>query len=116
LDPTLSKKRLGPFKAIRKARFCRDLDKSVEIDLHAESENADGIDLMIEVKDWEREPHLDVVRRYIKAKKALVGRLERTTVFLFYSESGLAEEAVTLLREADILVIDPEKLAGFEVF
>ena len=116
LAPDLSATRLGPFKAIRKARFYRDLEKSIEIDLHAESEDKDGTDLMIEVKDWEREPTLDVVRRFIEAKTVLEGRLERTTVFLFYSESGLSEEAASLLREAGILVLDPEKLAGFEVF
>ena len=67
---------------------------------------------MIEVKDWAKEPSLDVVRRFIGVKAALDGQLQRTTVFLFYSESGLSEEAVTLLRAAGILVLDAEKLAA----
>ena len=71
---------------------------------------------MIEVKDWQREPTLDVVRRFIAVKGALDGHLERQTVFLFYSESGLGEEAARMLHEAGILVLDPEKLAGFEAF
>ena len=117
LDPDLAATRLGPFEAIRKARFYRDLEKSIEIDLHAESEAKDGTDLMIEVKDWEKEPALDVARRFIEAAKTVLeGRLKKTTVILFYSESGLSEEATVLLREAGILVFDPEKLAGFEVF
>ena len=71
---------------------------------------------MIEVKDWEKEPAQGVVRRFIDVKKALEGQLKRRTVFLFYSESGLSEKAAVLLHEAGILVLDPEKLAGFEVF
>lgn len=69
---------------------------------------------MIEVKDWQREPSFDVIRRFIEVKETLEGGLERKTVFLFYSESGLSEKAVTLLREAGILILDAEKLAGFE--
>ncbi len=103
---------LGPFAVIRKARFYVDHERSVEIDLHAVHEDDDGTDLMIEVKDWEKEPSLDVVRRFIEVKEALDGHLKRKTVFLFYSESGLSKEAVALLRVADIL--DAEKLAGLE--
>ncbi len=69
---------------------------------------------MLEVKDWEREPSLDAVRRFIEVKDALTGHLKRRTVFLFYSESGLGEEAAATLAEAGVLVLDPEKLAGFE--
>ena len=107
---------IGPFKGIRKARFHIDLKKSVEIDLHAVHEDDDGTDLMIEVKDWEKEPSEGVVRRFIEVKGALEGQLTRRTVFLFYSETGLSEQATLLLHEAGILVLDPEKLAGFEVF
>ncbi len=71
---------------------------------------------MIEVKDWKTEPALDVVRRFIEAKETLDGQLKRRTVFLFYSESGLGEEAAALLDEAGVLVLDPERLAGFEAF
>ena len=71
---------------------------------------------MIEVKDWEKGPPLDGVRRFIEVKGTLVGQLRRRTVFLFYSESGLSEKAAILLHEAGILVLDPKRLAGFEVF
>jgi hypothetical protein len=107
---------LGPFAVIRKARFYVDHERSFEIDLHAVPENDDGTDLMIEVKDWEKEPSLDVVRRFIEIRQALSGHLKRKTVFLFYSESGLAEKAATALHKAGILVLDAEKLAGFEAF
>ncbi len=105
---------LGPFTVIRKARFYLDQEKSVEIDLHAVHEDDGGTDLMIEVKDWEREPIPDVVRRFIEVKDVIAGQLERRTVFLFYSESGLGEENAARLAEAGILILDPEKLAGFE--
>ncbi len=107
---------LGPFKVIRKARFYVAQDQSVEIDLHAAHEDDDRTDLMIEVKDWEKEPSLDVVRRFIEVREALIGHLARQTVFLFYSESGLSEKAAEMLAEAGVLILDPEKLAGFEVF
>ena len=105
---------LGPFKVIRKARFYDDQETSDEVDLHAVHERDDGTDLMIEVKDWKRKPSLDAVRRLIEVKETLEGQLKRTTVFLFYSESGLSEEGVTMLRAAGILLLDAEKLAGFE--
>lgn len=105
---------IGPFTVIRKARFHVDQETSLEIDLHAACEDDDGTDLMIEVKDWQREPAADVVRRFIEVKEALDGHLRRTTVFLFYSESGLSAEAAAALDAAGILVLDPEKLAGFE--
>ncbi len=125
LDPTLAQTRIGPFKGIRKIRFYLNQDDSREIDLHAVHEDDDGTDLMIEVKDWQKELAAGMVRRFIEVKKARVapeghkwgeGQLKRQTVFLFYSESGLSKKAVELLREAGILVIDPNKLADFEVF
>ncbi len=86
----------------------------VEIDLHAVHEDDGGTDLMIEVKDWVKEPTLDVIRRFVEVKEALTGHLEKKTVFLFYNESGLSDEAAARLHEAGIPVLDPEKLAGFE--
>ncbi len=105
---------LGPFTLIRKARFYVDQETSVEIDLHAVHENETGTDLMIEVKDWQREPAADAVRRFIQAKELLAGRLERDTVFLFSSESGLGEEAAAKLRDARILVLEAKELGRFE--
>ena len=105
---------LGPFAVIRKARIYLDQETSVEVDLHAASGDDDGTDLMIEIKDWEREPSPDAVRRFIAVKDALTGHLERRTVFLFYSESGLGKEAAAMLAKAGILILDPERLAGFE--
>ncbi len=104
---------LGPFAVIRKARFYVDQEKSVEIDLHAVHVDDGGTDLMIEVKDWEKAPSPGVVRRFIEVKAVLAGQLKRKTVFLFYSESGLGEEAAAWLHEAGIPVLDAEKLAGF---
>jgi hypothetical protein len=106
---------LGPFSNIRKNRFHLDQEHSVEADLYAVSERDDGLDLVLEVKDWQREVTPDAVRRFVEAREALNGHLERQTAFLFYSESGLGEKSATLLAEAGILVIDPAKLASFEV-
>ncbi len=46
--------------------------------------------------------------------EALAGHLERETVFLFYSESGLSEKLGAALAEAGILIADPAKLATYE--
>ncbi len=105
---------LDRFATIRKARFYLDQEASVEVDVHAASERADGIDLMIEVKDWQKEVTRDVVWRFIEVKEALAGHLERQTAFLFYSETGLRQELAAMLAEAGILILDPEKLASFE--
>jgi hypothetical protein len=86
----------------------------VEVDLHAVHESDDGTDLLIEVKDWQREPTPDVVRRFIGVKEALDGQLEKQAAFLFYSESGLADEAAARFRDAGVLVLDPKKLVAFE--
>ncbi|MCP4659443.1 MAG: hypothetical protein GY856_28885, partial [bacterium] len=107
---------LGPFAVIRKARFYADHETSFEIDLHAVHEDEDGTDLMIEVKDWEKEPSFDVVRRFIEVKDALTGHLKKKTVFLFYSESGMSGKTVEMSAEAGVLILEPERLAGFEVF
>ena len=105
---------LDPFATIRKARFHIDQERSVEADLHAVSERADGTDLIVEVKDWQRPPTADVVRRFVDVKHLLSGHLERKTLFLFYSESGLGEEPAAVLRRAGILILDAKKLSGFE--
>ena len=107
---------IGPFKGIRKAHFYVDHDTGVEIDLHAVHEDDDGTGLMIEVKDWEKGPPEGKVRRFVEVKRALEGQLEKKTVFLFYSETGLSEKAAALLHEAGILILDPDKLARFERF
>jgi hypothetical protein len=110
---------LGPFVSLRKAHFDLDQDHSVEIDIHAVHESKDGTDLMVEVKDWERPVSDDMARRFVEVQEKLTleaaHRLKRRTTFLFYSESGLSQEAETTLAEAGVLILDPEKLARYEV-
>ena len=111
---------LDRFTSIRKAHFHLDQDRHVEADLHAVSERDDGTDLIVEVKDWEREPTVDAVQPFVELKEALAGHLEgrtgsRKTAFLFYSESGLGEKAAAMLRRAGILIVDAAKLAGYEM-
>jgi hypothetical protein len=105
---------IGPFARIRKAHFHVEHDTYVEVDLHAVHEDDEGTDLMIEVKDWEKEPAVDAVRRFIEVKEALAGKLTRKAVFLFYSESGLSEKAAARLDEAGVRILDGKLLAGFE--
>ena len=106
---------LDRFTTIRKAHFHLDQEHVVEIDLHAVSERDDGTDLAVEVKDWEREVTRDAARRFVEVKAALADHLDRKTEFLFYSERGLGEESAAMLAEAGVLVVDVEKLAGYEM-
>ncbi|MCP4057796.1 MAG: hypothetical protein GY738_10865, partial [Pseudoalteromonas sp.] len=105
---------IGPFARIRKARFYVDQETSVEVDLHAVHQDDDGTDLMVEVKDWQKAPPKSAVGRFIEVKSALEGQPPRRTLFLFYSQSGVAAEAAARLGEAGILLLDADKLAGFE--
>ncbi|MCP3919640.1 MAG: hypothetical protein GY711_29240, partial [bacterium] len=105
---------LGPFAALRKAHFFVDQSQSYEIDVHAVSVDATGTDLMVEVKDLERTASMDAVRRFIAAKEAISPQLERRTVFLVYSESGVNDRGAAALADAGILVIDSQRLAAFE--
>ncbi|MCP4592935.1 MAG: hypothetical protein GY842_19540, partial [bacterium] len=105
---------LDRFTTINKARFYIDQEHSVEIDLHAISEHAEGTDLMVEVKDWKREATPASVRRFVEVKETLASHLKRKTVFLFYSEGGLSMESAAMLTEAGILILDAERLASYE--
>ncbi len=67
-----------------------------------------------QVKNWERKATTDAARRFVEVKEKLSGQIERRTVFLFYSKSGLSQEAEATLREAGVLILDPEKLARHE--
>ena len=106
---------VGPFTSIRKNRFYVDHEHSFEADLHAvHDRGAEGVDLVVEVKAWEQGVPRSAVERFIEMKEAVSPQLERRTVFLFYSESELAESFAALLREAGIGIIDPARLAGYE--
>ncbi len=141
------KRRLGPFKSIRKNRFYVDHKRSFEADLHAvhdrvaldrvaldrgaldrvaldrgaldrvaldrgASADVEDVDLIVEVKAWERGVPRSAVEHFIEMKEAVASQLEHRTVFLFYSESELAENLAALLREAGIGIVDPARLAG----
>ncbi len=109
--------RLGPFQSIRKARFYVDQERGFEADLHAVCDPAageDGVDLIIEVRAWEKGVSRQAVLRFILMKEALEGQLERRTVFLFYCEGELAEDLCVLLRDAGIAIIDAARLASYE--
>jgi len=111
---------LDRFRAIGKARFYLDQEKSVEaagvpVDLHAVSEREDGTDLIVEVKAWKRAVTRSEAAAFVKTREALAGRLEKKTGFLFYSESGLSRDAAAVLEEAGVMIVDVAKLAGYEM-
>ena len=117
ISPEDGKRRLGPFRSIRKNRFYVDHKRSFEADLHAvydQSADGGGVDLIVEVKAWERGVPRSAVEHFIEMKEAVSPQLVRRTVFLFYTESELAQNLAALLREAGIGIVDPERLAGYE--
>ena len=107
---------LGPFRSIRKSRFYVDQEHSYEADLHAANESTDSKspDLIVEVKAWEQRPPSSAVERFVEMKDAVSPQLDRPTVFLVYSQSGLGESSAAKLREARIAIIDPSRLASYE--
>ena len=111
--------RLGPFKSIRKNRFYVDHKRSFEADLHAVCDRGapsddECVDLIVEVKAWERGVPRSAVEHFIEMKEAVSPQLERRTVYLFYSESELAKNLAALLREAGVGIVDPAPLAAYE--
>ncbi len=50
-----------------------------------------------------------------ETKKKLTPQLPRRTAFLLYSEGGVSPGASALLAEAGVLVLDVDKLAGYEM-
>ncbi|MHC4925275.1 MAG: hypothetical protein ACYTG4_14560, partial [Planctomycetota bacterium] len=56
---------LGPFKSLRKAHVDLGQEVYVEIDVHAVNEDPDGVDLMVEVKNWDRPVTADAARRFV---------------------------------------------------
>ncbi len=106
---------LDRFRTIGKARFYLDQERSIEADLHAVSEDEDGTDLIVEVKAWDREVDRSTAAAFVKTTQALAGRLEKKTGFLFYSESGLSPDAAATLDEAGVMIVDVDKLAGYEM-
>ena len=111
---------LDRFTTIRKARFYLDQEHSPEADryagrLHAVSEQDDGTDLVVEVKAWNRELTVAAATPFIEAKESLGSHLGQKTAFLFYSESGLGQEAAAMLERAGIMIVEVAKLAGYEM-
>ncbi len=108
--------RLGPFESIRKNRFYVDQERSFEADLHAVStpDALGSADLIVEVKAWKQGVERCAVERCVEMKEATSPQLERRTVFLFHSESELAENLAALLRGAGIGIVDPTRLAKHE--
>ncbi len=52
---------------------------------------------------------------FVRVKEKLTDHLDKKTGFLLYGEGGLGQEAVALLTEAGIMIVDVEKLASFEM-
>jgi hypothetical protein len=50
-----------------------------------------------------------------KSSKRSPDTLERRTASLFYSESGVGEEAAAELAVGGVLVVDADRLAGYEM-
>jgi len=103
---------LNGFEKMEKKTFHWDQANSSIVDLYAKSTAPEGMDLVAEVKTWEKPVSMDVVDKFIQLKEALTARLERKTAFLFYSENGFAPGAEQQLKANDIMYTTLEKLTG----
>jgi len=101
---------LNGFTNMKKKTFYRNNTNSDEMDIHASSKDPNGMDLIVEVKNWKGRVSNKVVETFIEQKNRLV--LERNTAFLFYSENGFTENQEQLLRANHIMYTTFEKLTG----
>ncbi len=99
---------LKGFTNMRKKTFHRDNTNSDEMDIHASSKDPNGMDLIVEVKIWEKPVSNQAVEKFIEQKNRLA--LKRKTAFLFYSESGFTSNQEEMMQANDIMYTTCKKM------
>jgi hypothetical protein len=104
----------GRFCSIKKEVFSLGQVKKIEVDIFCAGEAEDGVDFVVEVKDWETRVTLEVIKEFIVKKSILDGIRKRKTAYIFFSERGLAGEEREMLEQNGIMYTDGEKLKRLE--
>jgi hypothetical protein len=105
----------GPFTSMEKKIFHFDQQSRVEVDIFCRSALPDGMDFIVEVKDWNTEVTGQAVDDFIAKKQKLERYFAKKTGFILYSENGTPEKLVERLLENGIMVTCRERLAGSTV-
>jgi hypothetical protein len=84
----------------------------VEVDIFCKSAEPDGMDFIVEVKDWKTEVTGQAVDGFIAKKQKLEKHLKKKAGFIFYSENGMPEQLAVRLLENGIMVTSREWLAA----
>jgi hypothetical protein len=84
----------------------------MEVDIFCRSTTPDGIDFIVEVKDWSTELSKQAVDDFIAKKQKLEQSLKEKTGYILYSENGVPEKLEQQLLENGIMVTCREWLVG----
>jgi hypothetical protein len=105
----------GPFISMEKKTFDFGQQNRVEVDIFCKSAVPDGMDFIVEVKDWKTEVTGQAVDGFIAKKQKLEKHLKKKAGYIFYSENGMPEKLAERLLENGIMVTCRERLVGNSV-
>ena len=103
---------LNGFQGMKKNTFHKDQHNADQIDIHALAKNPSDMDLIAEVKTWDRPVSKETITNFIDLKSRLSKEVTRPTAFLFYSEFGFTHDAETLMDENAVMYTTRKKLIG----
>ena len=95
--------RLDTLGSMKKYTFHRDQTHSIIVDIFARCKDDLGMDLIVEIKTWEKPVTNKVVNDFVALKQHLEPQLERPTAFLLYSEMGFSAEQEKLMQEHGVM-------------
>jgi hypothetical protein len=102
----------GPFMSMEKKTFDFGQQNRVEVDIFCKSTVSDGMDFIVEVKDWKTEVTMQAVDGFINNKQKLEKNLKKKAGYIFYSENGMPEKLAERLLENGIMVTCWERMAA----
>ncbi len=105
---------LTGLSAMNKRTFHHDPNHKNEVDIYSRGKNPGDMDLIAEVKTWAQPVSNEVITHFIELKQRLVGKLDRKTAFLFYSENGFSDAQQKLMCANEIMYTTAAKLSAWQ--
>ena len=106
--------RLDPYASTKKERISATTETSREVDIYARALEPDGCDLVIEVKNWEKQATHKEIEAFLQLKAMAEQRVTKKTGYLFYSENGFDQDGQATLNAAGVMYTDSPKLTSYE--
>ena len=97
---------------LQKKSFYGDQHQRDEVDIFGAAKNPEDLDLIVEVKAWDKPVSLEVVKEFIALKDRLTPKLERKTAFLLCADAGYTEAAGQAMLQNQIMYTTLQKIAG----